>query len=1596
MITVRAEDATTTISSSTSRVSFTAVQLSQLQKVGLHGYTHGWHFVGTPDDGGAKPVFYHGTAKRFAPGDLISPHSQVPEAERSGRYDESSPDHVYLTRDPGRAAEYAGMRDDPGPESSRDDRYGVYQVEPTGPFERDPQHTGDEEGYGKEPNYRSQHPLRVVRRVPYSHEQIRDAEVEPWDEDDPRLGQEISHPLLKPAEGQELSGGAAHSAATQLSSLPTEERKAVERYKDSGYIDVNRSLRSGDEPSGDARLISSAMQRQRLSSPITVHRNLKQRGLEADLGPGWRTADLTGHEWADNGFASAASSADFWPARPHLVLHVPAGISAISVDQHGGDSEDEILLDRGLHYRVARDHVVDGQRVLDVNVSKPAPQAESPRFYHVAWDDDRDSIRENGLRTGAGQGGKPGHVWLYTDLSAARNDSAGSDIWEVRNPPNVIPGHIASPEWSPGDKVAASDAVPPESLSLAESLDPEAMPYRPARTEKSASDLHDASPVDAEHVYQQLLANYPPASIAWVRKIPWIGPVSVPLGRVDWDDVKSWAASHQKKRVKQFRKRIRASDADVNPVVGVQVPGDDRLKVIDGHHRALAYRKEGLPVKAYAGFAPSDKPDDPWFQAHDYQYHDGKSPLNKNFNPLEARGPRGEWVGLEAHDYEGAVGDRSHITRTESGLIPTRDIDMLLGASGEFPGGHRNRHGAEWQAFKKDIAENGIKSPVFITVDHGGDPVISEGNHRRDAAVELGMPHVPVSIRYFGHAERQGTVHDRAHVAKGHSAGLASVKYDTIRPVPEVSLDEWLPVFGSYTASGKVKVQLASLVKVGPEGYIHGYICVRPPCGDYEEAVHETRTGKVAHDGQLIGRQLKKDDGDAGYSVAHVSADGKERLSAQFATRADAAKGVALYHNISALRDHAAKSSQPAAAKALDDAGKSLSSGDYEGAAAHLGAAEKAAGQHGDTALATHAADTREAVSSAPKPVSAPAKPAGEPALEQSPRVAGSELFTWHDGELKYDVEAQQRGDLTGEERGAARAWATGEDSQRIQRHLRAGDASDPEVALLDSAIGKSPLEHGTELHHSIPPSYSGISGWKPGSVISDRGYRAASKTSQSVETPSGSSAAGWHHVTITVPAGSHALYVSHSPYDEVLLPRDGRLRVDSVADRPGGSGLKDIHATLLGDSEPEQAAGSDVIKPEEPKPEPELSADEVTQRLRSDPSYVPSDDEHKKLKDAQLKAFMAWDKLPYGSEKTKTQLSMNRLNDAITESTSRRALAEQSAAAEAARGVKLDTSELSGTLDDHLSAEDAAEIHGLINDGSISYPDPKGEPWVNGEYSPGAWKARRLDTLKYTAAQSMMEKAGVPHDAAEAIAGWPGAPDIMDHYMSNSDSEDDDDYDYFMSMERRVGNWASTGGSNAARVSTDYDKSRAMTSAPETRPGDFARHKVTKTNQYGSAPAWTSTSWTFDDQSPGAVQRRADAALYWGIRAQQYYTSQVLASLPKKQLDSIPVTRMIHGAQAQALREAVRRGEDWAVSTRSLSSWAEPSHRAKSSIKRYVVSSVGGVEPMWLDQQVSPSQVFAHWRGEGELRNGVKVLGEVITADSDTSSADATASEVT
>lgn len=121
------------------------------------------------------------------------------------------------------------------------------------------------------------------------------------------------------------------------------------------------------------------------------------------------------------------------------------------------------------------------------------------------------------------------------------------------------------------------------------------------------------------------------------------------------------------------------------------------------------------------------------------------------------RGPgvriAGQWWGVPGMD--------RHVTRDEFGSVPVEVVRHMPGMSGEIPGHHRNRLGPQWDEFLGDIAENGIRDRIFINVFKDMTPMINEGNHRRDAAVELGIPEVPVQIRYFGRAEDQGSVLER-------------------------------------------------------------------------------------------------------------------------------------------------------------------------------------------------------------------------------------------------------------------------------------------------------------------------------------------------------------------------------------------------------------------------------------------------------------------------------------------------------------------------------------------------------------------------------------------------------------------------------------------------------------------------------------------------------------------------------------------------------------------------------------------------------------------------------------------------------------------
>ena len=111
------------------------------------------------------------------------------------------------------------------------------------------------------------------------------------------------------------------------------------------------------------------------------------------------------------------------------------------------------------------------------------------------------------------------------------------------------------------------------------------------------------------------------------KGIHWIGPINVPLDRIDVDDEESWAASHQAVAVNRFAREIDAGTGNTHPIVLVQTPDKPKAIVIDGHHRFLACRKLGRPVRAYVGMTDHITPD--ILETHSSQVHQGSSPGNR-------------------------------------------------------------------------------------------------------------------------------------------------------------------------------------------------------------------------------------------------------------------------------------------------------------------------------------------------------------------------------------------------------------------------------------------------------------------------------------------------------------------------------------------------------------------------------------------------------------------------------------------------------------------------------------------------------------------------------------------------------------------------------------------------------------------------------------------------------------------------------------------------------------------------------------------------------------------------------------------------------
>lgn len=352
---------------------------------------------------------------------------------------------------------------------------------------------------------------------------------------------------------------------------------------------------------------------------------------------------------------------------------------------------------------------------------------------------------------------------------------------------------------------------------------------------KAAADPGDPNPVEAEHVHNQMLANYPPKSIAWIKKARWIGPMAVDPERVDTQDEDSWAATKEPERVKHFAKAYKKDPDGVKPGVCVQEPGQGTVKIIDGHHRFLGARKAGEPYKAYVGFV--DKDSGPWDETHSSQFHRGSDPKNKAATMSKAtahyRDPSDltgktcgncSMYGLRPPDFESGACDLVQGIIEADAVCDHWDAKADKTVTVDI---HASQimSDADIQRLAESLGSALAKSVETAALSTVHRPLGTHGLWG-DKTAQL-----PAYIQNVAHAMiRNG--HDESEAVQmavgimRHWAAGGGKTTPEVQAAATAALAEWEKLKAEHSKS---KAATPDLLKVGPHGYIHGWIFVGVP-----------------------------------------------------------------------------------------------------------------------------------------------------------------------------------------------------------------------------------------------------------------------------------------------------------------------------------------------------------------------------------------------------------------------------------------------------------------------------------------------------------------------------------------------------------------------------------------------------------------------------------------------------------------------------------------------------------------------------------------------------------------------------------------------
>ena len=182
---------------------------------------------------------------------------------------------------------------------------------------------------------------------------------------------------------------------------------------------------------------------------------------------------------------------------------------------------------------------------------------------------------------------------------------------------------VGLPTMDVAEKAVQSPALPPgwvpEMPAAPAGGEPDQngpTPGPPAATAREIITLLNKQSSAAAAVFQQQQTDFPPSAMAWMHHASWSGPVKVPLSHID--PTMPWMDDPDPAHVEEFVQELEQGQK-LKPVILVKTPDDDKLLLIDGHHRYLAYAQLDKPIRAFIGTVEDNH--GPWEAMHTDQFH---------------------------------------------------------------------------------------------------------------------------------------------------------------------------------------------------------------------------------------------------------------------------------------------------------------------------------------------------------------------------------------------------------------------------------------------------------------------------------------------------------------------------------------------------------------------------------------------------------------------------------------------------------------------------------------------------------------------------------------------------------------------------------------------------------------------------------------------------------------------------------------------------------------------------------------------------------------------------------------------------------------